>query len=295
MSAVDPTSAVPVAPTAVITETSAAPAETKPAAPSWVKWAMIGAGVFILLLTGILNAAVPEEVQDSGRLTGFGPVIIIVSLALIGWGLFGAISGKPLVRGVIVGRALAAGVVVLGLLLTSLSTVVYPATAVDTASQVDPSEAEFREPVAAEPEETEAPPEPVVTPEPEPEPPAPAPAPAPVAAPAVDIEFFKTMAGGDITDLNKDLDDMIVAVNEGGTWRIMGNSIEISFNFGQLEAADPPASIAGEWAAALETLRPYVDGIGDAAGTDNFTGIRAYVDSARAQLAVMQGIVDRAS
>lgn len=121
------------------------------------------------------------------------------------------------------------------------------------------------------------------------------PAPVPTEkADTVNAEYFRTTAAGDIADLTKDLDDMLVAVDEAGVFRILGNSVEISFNYGQLTATTPPASVATEWVAALVVLEQKITVMDDAIEADNYDSIRAGVAGIRAQLAVMSGIIPRA-
>lgn len=149
---------------------------------------------------------------------------------------------------------------------------------------------------APEPEPTvaaiaEVTPEPTPTPEPEPEATteeSPEPEPAnPVA--------FKAQAGSHLDDINKDLDDLVITVEENGFWRLLSNYGEISFNLGQLEALDVPDSVAGTWSEALVTLEASIDVLGDAVSTEDGGTILAAIDGLRAQVEATRAVVNTAS
>lgn len=142
--------------------------------------------------------------------------------------------------------------------------------------------------------ETATPP-PTATPTPTPVPTATVePVVEPPAAVVVDVAAFQTGANKHTADIDKDLDDMAVTLAEGGTWRLLSNTVEISFNLGQLETLDVPASIAAEWAPALIGLDTSIDTMSTAiAGGDPAT-IQGTMDGVRASAAVLRDIASRA-
>jgi len=82
---------------------------------------------------------------------------------------------------------------------------------------------------------------------------------------------FEMRARGDIADLAKDLDDMAIAATEGGFFRILGNSVELSFNVGQLQSLTPPEEIAADWDKALTRVSNRVDAISEAISSEATT------------------------
>lgn len=121
-------------------------------------------------------------------------------------------------------------------------------------------------------------------------------APAEPTAPTVtDLDVFRGQANGHLADIDKDLDDLIVTLDEQGFWRLLSNYAEISFNYGQLDALDVPASVSGEWSAALGTLDANLTAMSDAIDADDPTLIRAQIDATRGTVVVLRDIVTRAS
>ena len=117
---------------------------------------------------------------------------------------------------------------------------------------------------------------------------------APTAEPVDPSEGFASSASANLDDLSKDFNDIIVTLDEEGFWRLLSNSIEVSFNIGQLQALTPPAEVAADWATqfgALEAASEVLtDSIAEDAAPDT---IRANTNAAIAQLAVVQSVVDR--
>ncbi len=79
---------------------------------------------------------------------------------------------------------------------------------------------------------------------------------------------------GDLIDFGKDLDDMIVTLDEGGVWRLLSNSVELSFNLAQLEARDAPPSIAAEWATQLTVLEDQITRMDAAISEEGYDDVR---------------------
>jgi hypothetical protein len=139
---------------------------------------------------------------------------------------------------------------------------------------------------------------PTATPPAEPE--ATAEAPAPPAkttppAPVVDAAAFTAAAGKHVDDINKDLDDMIVTLDEGGTWRLLSNSAELAFNLGQLQALEVPENISVEWAAGLTALETSMDTMSTAVGEQRYEDVRTDIESTRAAAEALREIASRAA
>lgn len=135
------------------------------------------------------------------------------------------------------------------------------------------------------------------SPEPDPEASEPGPAEPTEAAPpdagAGDPGFVQN-SRNDLVDVGKDLDDMIVTLDEGGFWRLLSNSVELSFNYGQLSARTAPATIAEEWAAQLAVLEGQLTKIDDAIADERNDDLRAAIAEAQTQLVVLNGVLDKA-
>ncbi len=114
------------------------------------------------------------------------------------------------------------------------------------------------------------------------------------AVPQVDTASFVAASRGDLADFEKDLDDMIVTIDEGGFWRLLSNSVELSFNYGQLSGREAPAPIAAEWKTQLDALDDRITAIDDAITDDRTDDLRAEIEAARAQLDVLRGVLDTA-
>lgn len=138
-------------------------------------------------------------------------------------------------------------------------------------------------------------PQPVGTPAPTVEPttlPAPTVA-QPSAPPAVeDVALFASTASGDLDDFVKDLDDMVLTLDEGGFFRLLSNSVELSFNLGQLQAEPAPASIAGEWTAQLAALEGSIDLMDAAISDERNDDLRSTIEVARGQVDGLRALTE---
>lgn len=79
------------------------------------------------------------------------------------------------------------------------------------------------------------------------------------------VSYFIASSNGQFSDLNKDIDDAIKRAKNDQTIRLLGNILEFSFNFGQLEALDVPDSIAKDWKSGMSKLDLSIDAASDAA------------------------------
>lgn len=106
-------------------------------------------------------------------------------------------------------------------------------------------------------------------------------------------EGFAILARGDMADLAKDLEDMAIAAAEGGIFRVLGNSVELSFNVAQLEALTPPETIADDWNSGLARLSAEVDAISDVLADDGSTeALLGQIDAAADALVELSSVVD---
>jgi hypothetical protein len=178
-------------------------------------------------------------------------------------------------KGWLIGGAIAAGVIVVG----SVGAAIGAGGNREPVQQASaaPAVIETQEPVAAEPTST----------------PTPTIAPAPVVD-AVDSVAFRAQAGSHLDDMNKDLDDIVVTVQEAGFWRLLSNSAELAFNLGQLEGLDVPESVASTWPASLTALDAALDVLTDAVSTQDGPTILAAVEGVRAQVEAARGVANSA-
>lgn len=192
----------------------------------------------------------------------------------------GALSSGPasVKKKWLIGGAIAAGVIVVGSVGAAIGAA---GSDRDEAPQASAAPAVVQ---TEEPEEATPPPTatPTATPDPVPE------------APVVDAVAFRAQAGSHLDDMNKDLDDIIVTVEEDGFWRLLSNSGELAFNLGQLEALEVPANVAVTWPESLVSLQATLDVLGDAVSTQDGATILAAVDSVRAQVEATRGVVNSA-
>ncbi|UOQ88040.1 TM2 domain-containing protein [Agromyces endophyticus] len=133
------------------------------------------------------------------------------------------------------------------------------------------------------------------TPAPAPETAVPA-EPSPTQAPpaAVDAAAFKTEANSHLDDMEKDLDDMIVTLDEDGFWRLLSNSGELAFNIGQLEALDIPTNVEPAYSDGLTAMTATLDAFADPISNEDDAALRGLIDQMRGQITAQRGIVDTA-
>lgn len=117
-----------------------------------------------------------------------------------------------------------------------------------------------------------------------------------VAAPAVvDSAYFKSESASHLDDISKDLDDMIVTLDEDGFWRLLSNSVELSFNLGQLQVIEAPADVAPQWQASLISLESSLAAIDAAVADEPYDDVRVAIDGVRAQVEAMRLIINSAA
>ena len=115
---------------------------------------------------------------------------------------------------------------------------------------------------------------------------------------ASNIAAFTSGGHGDLADMNKDLDDMVMRASNNQNIRLMGNSLELAFNIGQLETLNPPTVVASAWGPQLAALSAAVTQVGDdassyAAGTIGLDAMLASIETTRAQVNALDAIVSQ--
>ena len=110
-------------------------------------------------------------------------------------------------------------------------------------------------------------------------------------ADAIDPARFVRLSGNDLDDIDKDLDDMIVTLDEAGFWRLLTNSIELTFNHSQLAARDAPAEIAEQWKAGLAAFDATITEIDDAITDERDDDLRALTDDARGDVQFLRDLL----
>ena len=71
--------------------------------------------------------------------------------------------------------------------------------------------------------------------------------------------LFRVSALKDLADLKKDIGDAQLAVEKGGKWKLLGNSVEINYNIVQLQLRRPPVQYAKNWSTALAQINALSD------------------------------------
>lgn len=113
--------------------------------------------------------------------------------------------------------------------------------------------------------------------------------------PAGDYSGFTVPALGNLSDLDKDLDDFEKAVDEGGYWRLLSNAAELRINLEELRATKPPAFFAAEYDDLLDDLDDAIQDVGDAIqGSDKkkyaaIDSAREVADQLRAAITPLEG------
>ncbi len=85
------------------------------------------------------------------------------------------------------------------------------------------------------------------------------PAPIPKATPKPtpkpeSLVLFRVSALKDLADLKKDIGDAQLAVEKGGKWKLLGNSVEINYNIVQLQLRRPPTQYLKNWNSVLAQI-----------------------------------------
>lgn len=99
---------------------------------------------------------------------------------------------------------------------------------------------------------------------------------SPSATPKPDSPtYFRTSALGNLTDMKKDIGDARLALEKGGSWRLLGNAAEIAFNVGQLEALTPPTQYSKTWLKQVSELDSLSDKFMDSISNGSVSNTRS--------------------
>ena len=120
------------------------------------------------------------------------------------------------------------------------------------------------------------------------------PTPAAVASTLViDVATFKNESYRDLEDFEKDLNDMVATVDDGGFWRLISNSAELNFTLGKLQDHGAPGSVTADWTAGLATLDASLTSLADSVSSGDSAAIKAAIEVSRGEVNALRGIVDR--
>lgn len=95
-----------------------------------------------------------------------------------------------------------------------------------------------------------------------------------------------------LNDMEKDLADLLTAVDEGGVLRVAINVAEVVANLGQLSAHTPPVEIAEEWNAEMLVLETEIYALGELVNQEGTVKeLKAQVRVVSKQIDTMRDIV----
>lgn len=172
----------------------------------------------------------------------------------------------------------------------------------DESATSDPAESSTASPSPAEETqevETEPEPEPAVSLDPSVEANEATPSESPTADPNSDfnVSFFILSSNGQFRDLEKDVGDAKKRARDDQSFRLLGNVLEFSFNFGQLQSLDPPTAIAKDWKRELRKLERVIEDSSDAAtgfvsGETTLSQMLSSLDQMQNRITSLRQIVD---
>ena len=79
------------------------------------------------------------------------------------------------------------------------------------------------------------------------------------------VAYFISSSSGQFKDLDKDIDDAVKRAKNDQFIRLLGNILEFSFNFGQLEALEVPDAVSEAWKAGMLKLDASIEEASNAA------------------------------
>lgn len=104
--------------------------------------------------------------------------------------------------------------------------------------------------------------------------------------------IFRASTQGNIDDFRKDLNDLVTAIDENSVLRIATNVAELSFNIGQLGAANPPIEIADQWNAQLDALDQALTNLSNVVAEDgSMTDLKSVVKSVKTELTSLEDVL----
>ena len=105
--------------------------------------------------------------------------------------------------------------------------------------------------------------------------------------------YFRTSALGNLSDMKKDVNDARVALEKGGTWKLLGNAAEIAFNVGQLEALNPPTVYAKNWSKQVIALDSLSDKFMDSISNGSVANTKSILSNMIKQIKTMESYVKK--
>lgn len=96
---------------------------------------------------------------------------------------------------------------------------------------------------------------------------------------AMSPALFALDGEANASELLKDASDAQTALEQGGTFRLVSNGAEMSFNLAQLQALTPPEGVANKWNAAMSDLQEALDDYTQAIDGDSVSKIAAAIDT----------------
>lgn len=107
---------------------------------------------------------------------------------------------------------------------------------------------------------------------------------------------FVSSAKKNLSDLNKDLDDMVTRASNQQMIRLSGNQVEVEFNLAQLVALTPPSAVAQSWSQGILGLSASVDSLAQATsgyvgGTIDLASMLAAIEDVRSQATALAAVV----
>ena len=106
---------------------------------------------------------------------------------------------------------------------------------------------------------------------------------------------FANSAAGDIADMRKDLSDSVEALADGGVFRLNANLLELTFNYGQLDALDAPKPVRADWKAAMGRLDGALDTYAASLEGDSLDGVGQALVDVDAALTELSAVVQSAA
>lgn len=118
--------------------------------------------------------------------------------------------------------------------------------------------------------------------------------------PQDNIDYFVYSSTGQFSDLNKDIDDAVRRAKADQTIRLLGNILELTFNFGQLGALDPPTAISKSWTTGMDKLEKSIDAASERAtdftsGDASLNEVLNSLENVRKQVKSLANVVSKVS
>lgn len=116
----------------------------------------------------------------------------------------------------------------------------------------------------------------------------------PTSVPMSPVQF-RVEALGDLRDMRKDVADLKRTLAEGGRIRLITNSLELSFNLGQLQSLNPPDQILIKWSEYLTALDDAVTAFSDGISEDTTSQSNRKLDAILSKIANAENFVKSVS